>query len=333
MNRNTKNRLAVNQTIDRRNFMKKALLLSTHTRLFVSCIRSNNSSGVPLVPGPEKKTIAFFGDSLTSGTGGTPYGTFVGKAIPDTTVATLAIGGQNSEQICARQGGIPIKLNLEGGAFSGSNPVKITRISSSFLSTPASNQEYTSKGTLVGIECTIRRLIGSSASQVEIYTVTPISASDATIPDDSVFIPEESVRYQDAIQVLWMGRNNNIQKFVDDTLRDIDASIAHIRAPKRYIVLGVLKSANEVKGTSMYVLINQLNDQLKTKYGKNFIDMIPPTAEELKAVNYELSEKDTAEISNGTFPQGLRSDRVHLNNLGYQVIANRVIAKLNELNY
>ncbi len=333
MNRNTNNRSAVNQTIDRRSFITNALLLSTHTRLLVSCIGKNNSFGIPLVPGSEKKIIAFFGDSLTSGTGGTPYGSFVSKAMPDTTIAIMAIGGQNSEQICARQGGIPIRLNLEGGAFSGSNPVKITWINIKFLSTPASNQECISKGTLAGIECTIRRSVVSSTSQLEIYTVLPSSASDATIPADSVFIPEESVRYQDAIQVLWMGRNNNPAKFVDDALRDIEASIAHIRDPKRYVVLGVLKAANEVRGAGLYVLINQLNDQLKTKYGKNFIDMVPPTAEELKAVNYVSSEKDNAEISNGTFPQGLRSDRVHLNNLGYQIIANRVIAKLNELNY
>lgn len=331
MNRNTNNRSEVNQTIDRRSFITNALLLSTHTPLLVSCIGRNNSFGIPLVPGSEKKIIAFFGDSLTSGTGGTPYGSFVSKAMPDTTIAITAIGGQNSEQICARQGGIPIRVNLEGGSFSGSNPVKITWINIKFLSTPASNQEYISKGTLAGIECTIRRSVVSS--QLEIYTVMPSSASDATIPADSVFKPEESVRYQDAIQVLWMGRNNKIAKFVDDALRNIDASIAHIRDPKRYIVLGVLKAANEVKGTGLYSLINQLNDQLKTKYGKNFIDMVPPTADEMTAVSYTSSEKDNAEISNGVFPQGLRSDRIHLNTFGYQIIANRVIAKLNELNY
>jgi lysophospholipase L1-like esterase len=331
MEKNTSIHSLNNQITNRRDFIKSSLFLTTNTWLLVSCVGSNDSLGIP--PGSAGKTIAFFGDSLTAGTGGTPYGDFVGRAMPDAAIATFAIGGQTSEQICARQGGIPIKLSVQGGSFSGTRPVNITKISTEFLSTPASHQEYTSKGTLLGVDCTVKRLAQFGSSRVETYTVTPDVPSNVTIPADSVFVPGESIKYEDAIQVLWMGRNNNAKTFVEDAMTDIEASISHIRDPKRYIVLGILTAVNETEGTTLHAVINKLNDQLRAKYGKNFVEMTPPTADELRAISYVSSQKDNSEISNGTFPQGLRSDRVHLNDSGYQVIANRVVAKLNELNY
>jgi lysophospholipase L1-like esterase len=285
----------------------------------------------------EDKTLAFFGDSLTIGAGGTaPYGSIVAAALQGRSVLSDGIVGQVASRIAVRQGGVPLTISIEGDKLNGIKPVKITKLSNLFLSTPTNNDEYSRTGSIAGVRCTIRRTV--NAALEEVYTITPATVSVVDIPADSAFLLEDADRLKTATQILWYGRNNiGKPNAGEEVISSLESSIAYIKAPARYIVLGILVESGEIKGTENYNQVISINEKLAARYGKSFVEMTPPTEAELTAIGYSLTPEDTTDLENLTFPRGLRADvandAIHLNDKGYQIVANRVIDKLKVLKY
>jgi lysophospholipase L1-like esterase len=281
------------------------------------------------------KTLAFFGDSLTIGAGGTtPYGSVVAAAMQGRPVVSDGIVGQVASSIAVRQGGTPLKISIEGDKLNGIKPVKITKLSNQFLSTASNYDEYSRTGTVGGVRCTIRRT--ASADQGEMYTITPATVSVIEVPADSEFLLDEAARLKTATQILWYGRNN-IGKgdAEEEIIAALDSSIAYITTPARFIVLGVLIEADEPKGTENFNQVKAINEKLATKYGSAFVEMTPPTDAEMTAISYTPTSDDLSDLANLNFPRGMRADintdDIHLNDKGYLIVANRVIAKLKEV--
>ncbi|MPR34813.1 SGNH/GDSL hydrolase family protein [Cytophagaceae bacterium SJW1-29] len=283
------------------------------------------------------KTLAFFGDSLTIGAGGTaPYGNMVGAALASRPVVSDGIVGQGAASIAVRQGGTPLKITVEGNKLDSIKPIKITKLSNQFLSTPSRNEEYSRKGTILGVRCTIRRI--PSGADGEMYTITPDTVSTIDIPADSEFVLEDAAKLKTATQVLWYGRNNIGKPGAEEEiLSSLESSIAYITAPARYVVLGVLTEADENKGSENYNQVIAINEKLAAKYGDKYVKMTPPTDAEMAAISYKPTPEDLTDLENLNFPRGMRaditSDDIHLNDKGYQIVANRVIEKLKALKY
>lgn len=287
---------------------------------------------------PERdKTLAFFGDSLTIGIGGTaPYGSIVAAAMQDRPAFSDGIVGQPASCIAVRQGGTPLKITIEGGKLNGIVPVKITKLNNSFLSTLSNNFEYGRTGHIGGVRCTIKR--SGSVGGDEKYTITPDTVSVADVPDNSEFILEDADRLKTATQILWYGRNNiGKSGALQEITAALETSIAHITAPARYIVVGVLTAVDEGEGTEKYIQTMAINDKLATEYGEQFVEMTPPTSEEMEMINYVPSAEDVLDLEKKNFPRGMRAnaitDGIHLNDKGYKIVANRVVAKLKALKY
>ncbi|WP_439559320.1 SGNH/GDSL hydrolase family protein [Dyadobacter sp.] len=287
--------------------------------------------------GPKRdQTLAFFGDSLTVGAGGsTPYGNLVGAAFPGRPVVSDGIVGQIAMSIAIRQGGTPLKISVEGGKFDGAKEIKVTKLNNEFLSTPINYTTYSRTGSVVGVKCTITRKANDSG---EIYTIKPDAESTLAIPEDSIFELDDALRLKTATQILWYGRNNITKGTAqEEILKALDDSIAFIEDPKRYLVVGMLQARPENKGTDRYNQVIAINDELESRYGNKYVPMTPPTAEEMAAINYTPTEQDRFDIENMNFPTGMRpddrTDEIHINDKGYQIVANRVIAKLKELKY
>ncbi|MCE6988547.1 SGNH/GDSL hydrolase family protein [Dyadobacter sp. CY323] len=300
--------------------------------------KKNQPGEEPQAAGPKRdQTLAFFGDSLTIGAGGsTPYGQMVGTALAGRPVVNDGIVGQIALSIAIRQGGTPLKLSVEGDKFDGTKPLRVTKLSNEFLSTPINNNTYSRTGTLAGVKCTITRKVNGDGG--ENYTITPESTSAAAIPADSEFILEDSARLKSATQILWYGRNNIGRVTAeDDIISALDSSIAYISEPARYLVLGVLLAVPENKGTENYDQVTRINNKLASKYGDSFVPMTPPTEEEMAAINYTPTSQDLKDLEKGNFPTGMRpddqTDKIHINDKGYQIIANRVAAKIKALRY
>ncbi|MCE7039016.1 SGNH/GDSL hydrolase family protein [Dyadobacter sp. CY312] len=283
------------------------------------------------------KTLAFFGDSLTIGAGGTaPYGTIVAAALSNRPVLSDGIVGQVASRIAVRQGGVPLTISIEGGKLDSIKPIRITKLSNLFLSTPTNSNEYSRTGSVNGVRCTIRRVVNGDES--ETYTIAPATVSVMEVPADTPFILEDAERLKSATQILWYGRNNiGSGNAETDIIAALESSVAYINAPARYIVVGVLISSVEGKGTANFAQVASINEKLAAKYGKAFVEMTPPTESEMAEIGYVPTENDIKDLANLNFPRGMRSDvnsdDIHLNDKGYKIVANRVIAKLKELKY
>ena len=126
--------------------------------------------------------------------------------------------------------------------------------------------------------------------------------------------------------VIWAGRNNYLspQKVKDD----INIMVAKLRH-KHYLVLGILNAdrETEIKGCNYYNVIKELNADLAATYGDHFIDIR----------SYLVSEYNTKDpfdienFNNDVIPHTLRSDNLHLNNAGYNLVAKKIYERINIL--
>jgi lysophospholipase L1-like esterase len=302
---------------------------------------------IPSKKDKRDKTLAFFGDSLTVGVGGSKQlGEWVSEAFPERPVFNDGINGQLAASIAVRQGGVPVTLSVAGRKFNGDNPVAVTRLSNEFLPVTLDENVYSRTGTLVGVRCTLTGRYSPEAG--ERYTVQPLAEGDTgasaeapvntEIPDDSVFELEDAVRMRTATQILWYGRNDITRgKSTDDIFTAIKSSVDYIAEPRRYLVLGILLATTESKGTDRYAKVTALNDELALTYRSSYVAMTPPTESEMNDIGFTPTAGDLKDIERGNFPSRMRApntaDEIHLNNFGYRIVANRIIKKIKDLKY
>lgn len=332
--------------MSRRRFFRQSGAAALSTMFLTSCDNLLDKI-IPSKKDNRDKTLAFFGDSLTIGTGGTrPFGEWVGDVFPERPVFNDGINGQIALSIAIRQGGVPLTLSVAGGKFDGVKPVTVTKINNEFLSTPLNANVYSRTGTLAGVKCTITRKFVPEVG--ERYTVEPLAQSDTEvlagtpadieIPDGSIFELDDAVRLRTATQVLWYGRNDIAEGRPEaDILAVIKSSVDYIAEPRRYLVLGILPAATENKGTDRYAKLTAFNDELAMLYGKSYVTMTPPTESEMSDIGFAPTADDQEDIERGNFPRRMRAanstDQIHLNNFGYQIVANRVVKKIRDLDY
>lgn len=328
--------------VTRRRFFRNSGAAILTTTLLSSCNVIDDIFPKSEKPEEEKlpdrdKTLAFFGDSLTIGAGGTaPYGSIVAAALQGRPILSDGIVGQVASRIAVRQGGTSLTISIEGDKLNGIPPVKITKLSNLFLSTPSNSDEYSRMGSISGVRCTIRRI--ANTEQGEMYTITPTAVSVIDIPADSEFLLDDAARLKTATQILWYGRNDiGKTNAEEEIITALDSSIAYITSPARYVVVGVLLASGEIKGTENYNQAAAINDNLAGKYGKSFVEMTLPTDSEMAAISYTPTPEDLTDLANLNFPRGMRADitkdDIHLNDKGYQIVANRVVEKIKELGY
>ncbi|MDI3259703.1 MAG: SGNH/GDSL hydrolase family protein [Sinobacteraceae bacterium] len=277
-------------------------------------------------------SIDAWGDSLTAGYGATgnggpyPYrlGLLVGKSI-----GNYGIGGQTSTQIAARQGGAPALVTVSGGAIPASGGVSVTLTVDVLYHTTG----QTLDGTIAGVHGTLSRDPSSGN-----YTFTrSTSGSSVAVAQNTPFIPDLGVGSRNSLQLLWLGRNNLTGTQQIQT--DVAACVGYLTTyVKSYVVMGVLNSAREIPNTTNYQYIVAVNQTLSNTYGPRFVDIrVPPTAAEMAALNYTPTADDQTDINNDAIPRGMRFNQdpsdVHLNDIGYQLVANRLFKLLTDRGY
>lgn len=128
--------------------------------------------------------------------------------------------------------------------------------------------------------------------------------------------------------VIWVGRNNYGDPV--QVKKDIDSMVKKL-GHNRYLILGVTNGDewNEYKGNPGYQLIVVLNNDLASVYGEHFIDI-----RSFLVSNYDKSNStDSANMANDVIPASLRYDFLHLNNKGYQLVAEKINQKISLLKY
>jgi len=244
-------------------------------------------------------------------------------------INNYGIGGQTMEQIACRQGSKPLYITLSGNTLSGSTPAIVTNISTQLLSTQADTTSRKLSGVVNGIRCMLVRTVVSS---VETYTIRAGNNVSTGVPENSIFYPDTIENSKNDIQIYWWGKNNATSDL--NGLVDLyNNAISIVSEPKRVVILGVLPSSDQIIGNVNYNNIINANNLLKNTFPNNYVDMNPPTIEEMDFIKYVPTSQDNVDIANGVFPTGMHYDNVHLNGFGYNIIANRVAKMIKLYNW
>lgn len=119
--------------------------------------------------------------------------------------------------------------------------------------------------------------------------------------------------------IIWAGRNNFTSPVT--VKADIAAMVAAL-GHQRYLVLSVLNGdfANEYSGQADYATLTTLNADLAAIYGTHFIDV----RAYLVSLYDPNNTQDVIDHGHDIPPSSLRFDSIHLNNAGYQAVADKV---------
>ncbi|MFG1206995.1 SGNH/GDSL hydrolase family protein [Xanthobacter flavus] len=266
---------------------------------------------------PSTSRIVCWGDSMTAGAGGsgTTYPGVLASLLPGKTVSNLGIGGQTSTQIAARQGGVPIKVTVDGNSIPASGGVAVTAKSVNILYN-SSNYVGTSTGKLAGTAGTM-----STDTAGNWMFTRAASGSAVDCPPDTVFYPDTATTFESDTAIIWAGRNNAVANTVRN---DVIAMVDRLKPlNKRVLVVSVCNGSGETSGTSAYRNIAAVNAELARYFGDQFVDV------RRYLIDFGLAEagitptsQDTSDIAGDTIPVSLRYDGVHLLGPGYTVEAN-----------
>lgn len=126
------------------------------------------------------------------------------------------------------------------------------------------------------------------------------------------------------LHIIWAGQNNKSQpETVKADIAEMVSSFNH----DEYLILGMLNTASD--DVALRAVSAQLNSDLSSLYGQRFIDLMPS----LLAAYDDQDAQDVIDMSNDTVPSSLRSDAVHLNADGQQVVGTDVVTRLNALQW
>ncbi len=274
----------------------------------------------------ESKGMVTWGDSMTVGAGAT-----AGNDYPARLSALMAaggggvllsnkgIGGQISTSIAARQGGVVTELTLTGNQVDAAGTTAVTARNVSPLT---SQGQQAINGVLVGVDGTLNRLVGDD------YTFTrAVDGSDVPCPAMSDFLVETG-EDRSQLSIIWVGKNNQNQAAT--VTSDAQAMVAFLDgAPKQYLIVSVTNGGDEGIGTQEYDDIEATNAALLAAFPDNYVDL----RGFLVSLYDPEAPQDVIDFGLDTVPDSLRSDNVHLNDAGYQFVANFLYAQLQFRDY
>ena len=281
--------------------------------------------------GTQVTDIACWGDSLTAGAGGngTSYPsvltTLCGK---NANVYQLGVGGESTSTIAGRQGGIPmIVSNFE-------IPETKTSVQINLISKDGNTVAPAIQNTLGLNKCYICNVEGDiSYSNGKWYFTRSTEGDTVKVPNNTEVITDGMLRYRDSLMILWSGSNDqsqgteiNVQNLIEKQRKMLNYS----NDKDNYIIIGL---------TAKYIFqdnLDNINTTLSNEYKEHFIDLRTYLLDKTYLTNnwnLSLTEQDLQNIDNGEIPVSLRSDNIHFNAKGYEIIANLVYQKLNSLGY
>jgi hypothetical protein len=120
--------------------------------------------------------------------------------------------------------------------------------------------------------------------------------------------------------VIWAGRNN----YSDPTTVKADiATMVAALGHTDYLILGVHNGAGEGLITTAYSFITGINTDLAALYGAKFWD-----TRAYLLTQGDGSVQDNADIADGIVPTSKRSDTLHLNAAGYNLVVAGIRTRL-----
>lgn len=283
---------------------------------------SKDSDGVYRINGlrvKPKSSLSFFGDSLTEGagsTGGNTYPAQCAALLGGRSYRNKGIGGTNSFSIASLYGAIPTYITLNGDGGS----VPANQIPAGTTAVNVTTDTNLIKGAGVRtLAITVKGISGELRQDFDANTYTFTRATSGSVVTT---VPKELITfsvsdYHEDTLIVWAGQNGGWADATarSNTLRNIRNMVRfHSPLSKKYLVLGLHLSDGQQYGVSSeWTEKSILNATLYEEFGDNFV----PTMEAV--LNTAGTFTDPANISTG----------IHLNDIGYGIIANQVYKTLN----
>ena len=119
--------------------------------------------------------------------------------------------------------------------------------------------------------------------------------------------------------IIWVGHNNYSSP---TTVKSDIAAMVSALGHQRFIILSILNGeyVPQYAGNADYVTITTLNNDLATLYGSRYIDI---RAYLVSQYNPSIPQ-DVVDFGHDIVPSSLRSDNLHLNDLGYKKVAEKI---------
>ncbi len=115
--------------------------------------------------------------------------------------------------------------------------------------------------------------------------------------------------------ILWMGRNNSARPH--ETYAELKAAIRHLKSmDARFLIVSVTNGGGESFGSPYYYGVINLNSLLRREYPGEFVDV--------RTALIRASASDAGDQTDRAAdipPRSLRSDNVHFNDAGQQIVA------------
>lgn len=281
--------------------------------------------------------VALLGHSMLAGASSA-----IIAAIPEATVTGLAVGGEGSATIAARQGGQPHTLLPVGGSIPASGPVQVTIRDASggptgsrpMLQGPTSYQGWLVllDGTRLPGTFAINRAGASPSFPDSTWSFARTTAGSAVpLARPVPFYYDQAEAARSAILVSWSGRNSLTAP--DQVVADTEAMILH-QTSGRWLVLGECTGDGETTGTVTHGNVATVNERLRSIAGRRFIDV------RRYLIDYGLADagitptsQDTTDIAGDTVPASLRTDSIHLTAAGSAIVAQLIRRRLLEMGW
>jgi hypothetical protein len=293
----------------------------------VGCSSPGKTDATPSAAGRDggicaRGGIVGWGDSLTYSLTNTAVGgwqqadpTWLETIGEDLGVETKNFGvpSQGSAEIAVRQGGLKPAVTLSDDQIppGKTNPSAVTAI------TPQDGWSQYSKagtmkmhGTLAGVSGTLQHAMTSDG---ESFSFVPDAApvSVIRVPPQSTFSGDAGDGYRDCIQLIWAGTNNSSQ--TSAITRDIASMVKWIADPKRYLIIGSIRS---------------VTNELSATYGPRYIDLQSwLISDGLSAAGTSPTPGDNEAIAAGNIPPSLRAyGGGHFTQAAYTAIGHHLAA-------
>ena len=278
--------------------------------------------------------VVCFGDSLTQGnqdSTGKTYPLYLSTLIGKSAV-NAGVGGENSLQIASRQGGIhlmvePFTIPATATAVS----VTLSCLEHDYGDNFGIIMQAVGNINPVEIAGVVGTLTytGNWSTPTYTYTFTRNTPGDAVEITRPMPVISNTSKMRDYIQIIWAGTNDSpytLDTVKNDIVPRIDAMIEWM-STKNFLVIGLTAK------TRFSDLVD-CNTYMQKHFGTRFIDI------SRYILQYGLSDEsitptsqDTTDIANGEIPASLRADTIHLNQYGYDIVANQVYKRGQLLGY
>jgi len=305
-------------------------------------------------------SIVQWGDSMTSDLNATRMATALGDS---RRIVNRGVGGQRSAEIAGRQGGLPVACTVEGGQIPASGAVAITFRSGS----PAIARGVRAGVSVViaGVAGLLKP-VGTPSTSPTGYEFTrsssgaavPAAGEQPITPVLTDLVGGETFNLNGYLTVLWCGRNGVGLGLTDVSV--YQSMIGQITGnPKKIIILPIFNGgftgesdgdpAVPTTSTTGYTNIMNRNAAIAAAFPQYFYDIrrafidgaaawlqdkypavytndwSKPFADRTQA---NLGPDSAWDVANDVPPRVLRRDRIHLNSMGNQFLAELLAARI-----